>query len=139
MSKMPTLIICSKPAEIAVGHFITMSIKAILLYSYQEYGQHTDVFIQVKFNYGMIEYKFYVNKVKFDNTPGRKLKTTIAHSSQLMGHNLTYEDYAMKKRLVIATALCAAFYAGMKVEHFLTVDACLDAGGAMQNDIFCER
>ncbi|CRY27686.1 hypothetical protein [Yersinia enterocolitica] len=45
----------------------------------------------------------------------------------------------MKKRLVIATALCVAFYAGMKVEHFLTVDACLDAGGAMQNDIFCER
>ena len=30
----------------------------------------------------------------------------------------------MKKRLVIATALCVAFYAGMKFEHFLTVDAC---------------
>ncbi|ALG80846.1 Uncharacterised protein [Yersinia enterocolitica] len=62
-----------------------MSIKATLLYSYQEYGQHTDVFIQVKFNYGVIESKFYVNKVKFDNTTGQKAQDNDSSLSSAHG------------------------------------------------------
>jgi hypothetical protein len=41
-------------------------------------------------------------------------------------------------RRIITLGFCAiAFWAGMKLQQARSVDACLDAGGAMRDDVLC--
>jgi hypothetical protein len=41
-------------------------------------------------------------------------------------------------RRIMTLCFCAiAFWAGMKLQQARSVDACLDAGGAMRDDVLC--
>ncbi len=41
-------------------------------------------------------------------------------------------------RRIVTLGFCAlAFWAGMKLQQARSVDACLDAGGAMRGDVLC--